>query len=152
LSKYFHLIYDNDIPLKPCSFTPQMNVKCCFQIWERRTVKREIIKLPVSHKDWTFMAHGPKDNKGQPTPPIGADFALKAYGGKCGVIITEDLDKLRPKSWHWIKCNNNIHKNDLIEKFKKLDYSISLNTARQNSLGKSELVKLYSDFINSEIQ
>ena len=28
----FSLIYTEDLPLKPCSFTPKMNAKCCFQI------------------------------------------------------------------------------------------------------------------------
>ena len=91
-----------------------------------------------------------KRRKGQPTPPVGADFAIRAYGGKCGEIKTENLDILRPKSWHWIKCN--IDKDLLIERFNNLDYSNSLNTARQNSMGKAELVNLYTIFIDSEFQ
>lgn len=89
------------------------------------------------------MAFGSNDDKGQPTPPIGADFTIRAYGGKCGEIIDSQLEKLRPKSWHWIKSN--INKTTLMERFKTLDYSISLDTARQNSIGRGELVKLYSD-------
>jgi hypothetical protein len=89
------------------------------------------------------MSFGPKDENGQPTPPVGADFAIRAYGGKCGEIVTENLDKLRPKSWHWIKSNISIPL--LIERFNTLDYSLSLDTARQNSIGRGELVKLYSE-------
>jgi hypothetical protein len=58
---------------------------------------------------------------------------------------------LRPKSWHWFKSN--IDKHTLIHRLMRLDYSNSVNTARQNSMGRAELVKLYSeysDFINSE--
>lgn len=134
LNLNFHLIYDEDIPLKPCSFTPPMMVKCCFQIWELRIQKRDIVKLPIQHLDWQFLSS-----------PKGADFALRAYGGKCGDIITENLENLTPKNWHWIKCN--IDKNILIDTFKKLDFKCSLNTARQNSIGKAELVFLYSNFI-----
>ena len=126
-----------------------MMVKCCFQIWERRTTRRPLINLPTKHCDWEFLAFGPLDEDGQPTPPEGADFAMRAYGGKIGEIKTEELDSLRPKSWHWIKSN--INKSKLIATFLLLDYSNSLNTARQNSMGKSELVSLYSDFINSII-
>lgn len=138
----FHLIHDEDISLKPCAFVPPMMVKCCFQIWEKREIKRLPIHMKTSHPSWEFLGFGPKDAKGQPTPPQGADFAIRAYGGKCGEIIQENLHLLRPKSWHWIKSN--IDKNELVCKFKKLDYSISQDTARQNSIGRGELVNLYS--------
>jgi hypothetical protein len=143
LNTNFHIVFDEDIPVNPCSFTPHMMVKCCFQIWEKNNNKRPIIKLSTTHTDWDFLGFGPNDTKGQPTPPYGADFAIRAYGGKCGEIITNSLENLRPKSWHWIKTK--IDKNILIERFNSLDYTISLNTARQNSIGRGELVKLYTD-------
>jgi len=142
LNREFHLINDEDIPNKPCSFTPKMNVKCCFQIWQKKKELRELIKLPTVHKDWEFIRFGPNDKDGQPTPPTDVDFALRAYGGKCGVI-EKNIKKLRPKSWHWIKSNIDI--DDLITNFKKLDYSNSENSARQNSIGKGELVQLYTN-------
>lgn len=140
LNKNFHLIYDEEIPQG--SFTPSMSVKCCFQVWERKEIERENIELELTHKDWEFLSFGPKDENNQPTPPVGADFAIRAYGGKCGEIVQTNLDTLRPKSWHWIKSN--VDKELLIKKFKSLDYSISLDTARQNSIGRRELVSLYS--------
>lgn len=143
LNLNFHLLFDMDIPMKPCSFTPKMTAKCCFQIWKKENHKRTIIKLPLSHPHWSFMSFGKKDDKGQPTPPDGADFAVKAYGGKCGEIKTTSLHTLRPKSWHWIKSN--IDKKVLIERFNSLDYSFSENTVRQNSIGRGEFVKLYYD-------
>ena len=141
LDPSFHLVFDEDTPIKPCCFSPPMMVKCCFQIWERREEKRNKIVLPTVHKDWNFLSFGPDDEKGQPTPPQGADFALRAYGSNIGEIRVERLDELRPKSWHWIKSN--IDMNELIERFQNLNYSNSVNTARQNSLGKGELVTLY---------
>lgn len=149
LNKMFHLIYDEDVPNKPCCFTPQMMVKCCFQIWEKRNIERPFIELSTTHEDWEFLSFGPIDKYGQPTPPKGADFAMRAYGGKIGIIEQNNLNELRPKSWHWIKSN--IDKEELINRFNKLDYSSSLNTARQNSMGRGELVRLYTDFINSII-
>lgn len=143
LNLNFHLLYDADIPNSPCSFEPSMSVKCCFQIWIKKNKKRDIIILPTTHKDWDFLPFGANDKKGQPTPPNNADFALRAYGGKCGEIFEKDLLTLRPKSYHWIKTK--INKKILIERFNSLDYSISKDTARQNSIGKAELVKLYSD-------
>ena len=37
-----------------------------------------------------------------------------------------------------------IDKKTLMERFKTLDYTLSLDTARQNSIGRGELVRLYS--------
>lgn len=145
LNQAYHLVYDEDIPTSPCSFTPNMAVKCCFQIWERRPTPRAHITQETRHVDWEFLAMGPLDAQEQPTPPHGADFALRAYGGKCGDIVEQGLETLRPKSWHWIKVNtHNITKNELIARFKQLDYSVSTNTARQNSIGRADLVTLYS--------
>ena len=144
LNLNFHLVLDEEIPVKPCSFTPPMMVKCCFQVWENRDYKREIVKLETNHDDWDFLPLGAKDDKNQHTPPLNADFVIRAYGGKCGEIKKDNMDNLRPKSWHWIKCNRN--KEELIAKFSKLDYSNCLNTARQNSLGRGELVKLYRNY------
>ena len=45
LNPYFHLILDEEIPTSPCSFEPAMNVKCCFQIWQKMDAKRDIIKI-----------------------------------------------------------------------------------------------------------
>jgi len=142
LNRKFHLVHDDEIPSDPCSFAPPMQVKCCFQIWEKRAAKRELVKLSTKHADWDFLPFGPLDKEtGQPTPPKGADFALLAYGGKCGTIATENLESLSPKSWHWIKAN--ISAPLLIERFRALDYSLSKDTARQNSIGRGELVMLY---------
>ena len=113
LDNRFHLVYDEEIPNNPCCFSPQMMVKCCFQIWEKKETERPFINLPTTHTDWEFLKLGPNDTNGQPTPPLNADFAMRAYGGNIGEIKTEELNKLRPKSWHWFKSN--IDKNILID-------------------------------------
>lgn len=152
LNTNFHLVFDEDIPMEPCSFEPPMMAKCCFQIWEKNeTNRRPIVQLSKVHADWDFLGFGPNDAQGQPTPPTRVatefananTFAIRAYGGKCGQIVDTGLDSLRPKSWHWIKSK--IPKQLLIERFSLLDYSVSIDTARQNSIGRGELVHLYSD-------
>jgi hypothetical protein len=141
LNPMFHLISDSETTMKPCCFYPSLQVKCCFMIWERMNFPRVLEKLPLKHDDWKFLMYGPKDIKNQPTVPEGADFAIRAYGGKIGEI-EKNTALLCPKSWHWVKSNIDV--DTLIERLKVLDYSGSLNTARQNSMGKAELVKLYS--------
>ncbi len=143
LDAFFHLVHDSEIPLEPCAFSPPMMAKCCFQIWEKSDQARVFEDLPLTHPHWTFLGYGPLDENGQPTPPQGADFAIRAYGGNCGELRILELDTLRPKSWHWIKAS--IDMNVLVQRFHSLDYSISQDTARQNSIGRGELVRLYSD-------
>jgi hypothetical protein len=138
----FHLLYDQELPLEPCAFSPPMMAKCCFQIWEKQSSHRSLINLPLTHPHWTFLPYGPQDKDGQPTPPKNADFAVRAYGGRCGEIRTSSLNQLRPKSWHWIQCH--LSKDILVKRFASLDYSISQETARQNSIGRAELIALYS--------
>lgn len=145
LDNRFHLVYDEELPNRPCCFSPAMAVKCCFQIWEKKDIQRDFVDLPKTHNDWEFLKLGERDASGQPTPPANADFALRAYGSTIGEIKTEGLPYLRPKSWHWIKSN--IDKDRLIDRLGKLDYSKSENTARQNSMGRAELVNLYSEYI-----
>lgn len=143
LNPYFHLRIDMEIPNEPCAFTPPMMAKCCFQVWERKTTRRNYVELVKSHRDWNFLPFGEKDSNHQPTVPSNPDFAIRAYGGKCGEIVIDGLNNLRPKSWHWI--SSNIEKNELIRRFRTLDYSICQETARQNSIGRGELVKLYME-------
>lgn len=141
LNPYFELVSSEDLPTKPCCFEPKMDAKCCFQIWKRTTEKRNMVIYDKTHKDFVFLKHGPRDEKGQPTPATGADFVMKAYGSNCGEIVDTGLDRLRPKSWHWIKSNINVEL--LKQRFETLDYSMSEDTVRQNSIGQQEVISLY---------
>ena len=137
----FHLLYSEDLPVSPCCFTPPMSAKCCFQIWVKKETPRHVVCYDKSHPDFTFQKHGPLDNNHQPTAPKGCDFALKAYGSNCGSICDKDLHSLRPKSWHWIKAN--IDPDVLKHRLSQIDYSMSKDTVRQDSIGQQELIYLY---------
>jgi hypothetical protein len=134
LDNRFHLTHDIDISTKSNTFSPSINVKCCFQIWEKNNNLRQIEKLDLKHKDWNFLNYK-KDNI------LDSDFAIRAYGGNCGEICIYNFESLNPKGWHFIKSNIEI--NLLKNNFLSLDFINSTNTARQNSLGKSELIELY---------
>ena len=141
LDLYFDLVYNEDLTITPCCFTPKMTAKCCFQIWIKKETKRKKIIYDKTHSDFKFLKHGPKDNNNQPTPPQNCDFVIKAYGVNCGEIIDTELHLLRPKSWHWLKSNIDIEL--LKNRFRQLDYSMSKDTVRQDSLGQQELIYLY---------
>ena len=136
----FRMVYNEDID--GCIFTPEMPAKCSFQIWERFQEPRQKIVLETTHPDWNFLSLGSEDENGQPTPPKTPSFAIGAYGVEVGRIVESGFDKLRPKSWHWIRTD---YKDELIERFLGLNYSIAEKTVRQPSLGRGELVQLYVD-------
>jgi hypothetical protein len=131
LNNYFHLIYEENIPNN--SFYPSMQAKCVFQIWIKKDYVRNKIELNDSTTDFSFCSNS-----------IEADFALRAYGSNCGQIVKDNLSELAIRSWHFIKCN--INSTIVIEKLKKLDYSISKDTVRQDSIGRKELVDLYNKY------
>ena len=141
LDLYFELVYNKDLPITPCCFTPKMTAKCCFQIWIKKETKRKKVIYDKKHCDFNFLKYGPKDTNNQPTPPQNCDFVIKAYGGNCGEIIDTELHLLRPKSWHWLKSNIDIEL--LKNRFSQLDYSMSKDTVRQDSIGQQELIYLY---------
>lgn len=143
LNLNFKLMYNKDLPLKPCCFSPSMDAKCCFQIWKKSNEKRKKVIYDKSHKDFIFLKLGPLDKNDQPTPPLNADFAMKAYGSNCGEIVVDDLKDLCPKSWHWFKSNINVE--TLKKRFKSLDYSMSEDTVRQDSIGQQEVIFLYKE-------
>ena len=146
LSLDFELIFNMDLPTTPCCFTPKMGAKCCFQIWQRTSQPRQKIRQESTHPDFEFLKMGPLDSKNQPTPNMDADFVMRAYGSNCGRLFTENLISLRPKSYHWVKSRIDI---DLLkERFASLDYSISKDTCRQDSIGRKELIYLYKSSFN----
>lgn len=141
LDLHFELVYNEDLPINPCCFTPKMTAKCCFQIWVKQETTRKKIVYDKTHSDFKFLKHGPNDDNNQPTPPQNCDFVIKAYGGNCGEVIDRELHLLRPKSWHWLKSEIDIEL--LKSRFRQLDYSMSKDTVRQDSLGQQELIYLY---------
>jgi hypothetical protein len=138
LDMNFHLVLDHEVPMG--SFIPEsMKAKCCFQVWERRDTKREKVELPMTHKDFEVLSYVTVN--GKVAAPEGADFAVRAYGGNVGTISL-DIEELAPKSWHFIKSDI---AEDIIDRFETLDYyPLAGWTARQDSIGKAELIYLYN--------
>jgi len=138
LSLDFHLVKDVEIPIG--SFEPlSMKAKCCFQVWERRDKPREKIELEMTHPDFEVVSYVTVD--GKVAAPSNIDFAVRAYGGNIGQVSL-DIDELAPKSWHFIRSPI---AEDLIDRFEKLDYyPLASWTARQDSIGKGDLIYLYN--------
>ena len=134
----FHLVEDLELPTG--SFEPaSMKAKCCFQVWERKDIKRTKVELAMTHPDFEVVSYITINGKVAAPPDI--DFAIRAYGGNVGQISL-DVEELAPKSWHFIRSPI---AEDIIDNFEKLDYyPLAGWTARQDSIGKGELIYLYN--------
>ena len=130
LDRYFHLTHDNDIPID--SFEPPTITKCCFQIWTKLDIIRPLIVLPTNCFDFDLMDNS--DN---------CDFVIKKTGAGVGKIFETHLHKYKSRRWFYIKSK--IDKQLLIEKFRKLDFSIAKQTALQETIRPGELIQLYSN-------
>jgi len=143
LNLYFHLIEDIEIPMG--SFEPTtMKAKCCFQIWKRQDSSREKTTLSLTHTDFEVVSYVSKN--GKVFAPDNVDFAVRAYGGNVGTVSL-NIDELAPKSWHFIRSPI---AEDIIDNFEQLDYyPLASWTARQDSIGKGDLIYLYNQKFNN---
>lgn len=131
LNLHFHLIYTEDIPIKPCCFTPHLNAKCCFQIWIKKETIRKKLIYDTTHNDFKFLKDKSKN----------CDFVIKAFGANCGKITDTNFSLLTKKNYHFLISNIDVAV--LKNRFNQLNYTISKDTVRQDSLGKKELINLY---------
>lgn len=136
LNLSFRLAYTEDLQEKPCCFEPAMSAKCCFQVWVKSAgPARNMITRMLTHGDFAFVE------------PDKADFAMRAFGSGCGRIEDDKtvMPTLAVRSWYWISANASIVTADeLKRRFRALDFSVCTDTARQDSLSKSELIDIYS--------
>jgi predicted RNA methylase len=140
LHEKFHLVKVVDLPGECFYGDKDTNVKCCFQIWKREKTNRVREEKCIVHKDWKFLSY--VKTKTDLVPPEKADFVVLAYGSNPGQVST-DLYQWRPKSVHFIQSK--IGKKKLMERFSALDFSCADNSARQSSLCKGDLVRLYME-------
>lgn len=141
LDLQFHLIQSIDLPSDCFYGNKDTGVKCCFQIWEKTAEKRDKVENIFKHNDWDFLSY--KVENEDLFPPEKADFVILAYGSNSGQI-SSDLNRWRPKSVHFIKANKKLDVKELINRFNSLNYEITNDSARQSSLGRADLVRLYT--------
>lgn len=130
LDRNFHLLEEDELPAHAFLFRSKpYNVPTVFQIWVRRPEERDLLQGKRSHPDFVF------------TKPDKADFAIQRIGARAG-RVHYNLGA-SPKSHYFIKG-----KVEAI--MAKLDLaSVAANTAGNPSLAKTEIVRLYSDWIEA---
>jgi hypothetical protein len=127
----FHLV--EDILLPTNSFTLEGNsysVPCVFQVWEYRNEKRQKVVLPTTHKDFSFVDKGSED------------FAIRRVGGLAGKVLD---DGGAVASHYFIQASTEVQETlkSLYDEFQQ----VACNTAGNPSLGKGEMIHIYTSYI-----
>jgi len=124
----YHMILEINIPDE--SFTLNnidYSVPCIFQIWERRDIIREKIKLPTKTKYFDFV-------KKQDKP----DISFRRVGFYAGHIYDNTSDK-SDQSHYFIKSNGYMSLIDIKSILKSIKWEHD-NTSGPRSIGKGELI------------
>ena len=129
LNLNFHLKIERELP-KSSFHLPNgesYSVPCLWQVWERKPLKREKIKMPLTHEDFAFV-----DKKEE------ANFLVQRVGVSAGAT---HKDFNRSESSHYLikapDCVYNI--------MKKIDWTETskYHTAGNPSISKAELIEQY---------
>jgi len=133
LHKSFHLIHDEDIPKRSFIYEgEEIDVPCAFQIWERREVEREIVKLKITTDLFDFAT---KED---------CDFAVRRVGGSTGRVFV-NISEMSEQSNYFIKSKE-LETDELVSIINSIDFSkIINNTAGVRSLSKRELIRLVEE-------
>lgn len=128
LNLYFYLEQEKDLPKNSFLLNNQpYDVPCTFQIWNKKEVKRDKIKLPTTSKYFDF------------TKDIAqADFRIQRVGGKAGQAF---LDKNGALSSNYYLINKTkIEINKLIFLLNQIKYEGITDTVGPKSLPKGEMI------------
>ncbi len=105
------------------------SVPTVFQIWEKRSTLRPLVRATREHRDFDFVAKAT------------GDFAFQRVGARAGMVSVEGLQK-SSQSHYFIKAKG--CSNTLLDRLRTIDWDIIKHrTAGNPSIGKAELVDAY---------
>jgi hypothetical protein len=131
LNKYFHLKAQFDLPKNSFIYNGESyDVPCCFQIWEKSSKQREIIKINLENELFDFAS------KEQ------ADLSVRRVGGNAGKAYIDDINLCSETSNYFLKLKSNkLSKIKLMQAINNIDNSDIINsTAGVRSLSKQEFI------------
>jgi hypothetical protein len=130
----FHLIFEIDLPEK--SFLVdgiEHNVETIFQIWEKKTTNRDVIKkLEPSNFIFVKKTENP-------------DISFRRVGVNAGTIDV-NIDEKSFQSHYFIKFTNGKSINDNITQLSKITYEFN-NTVGPKSISKQELIFKFNSLL-----
>lgn len=138
LDRRFHLVHDEDLSIDYVDDTNELiseknNLKTCFQIWQRKEILREIVKV----EDQGFVTK---------VKPEEADVALTVFGFSCGKVNT-DFERKSNTTRMFLKLNHPKALNAL----QTADFArFSKNTAYTEALSFQEINFLLNESLGNK--
>jgi len=130
----FHLVYQCD--LNNNSFIinneEEKDVPCVFEIWEKRDYQREELVKQTSTK-FKFV----KINE-------FPDISFRRVGVNAGKIDTNNLNDKSIQSHYFIKFDDNLDKQKIIDKITTIVYETN-NTVGPKSISKQEIIREFNN-------
>jgi len=135
LDRNFHLIHDEDLSIDYVDDLGEMvwqksNLRTCFQVWQRKDVEREIVKV----QDLGLITK---------VTPLEADVAITVFGYSCGLVRT-DFERIPNSTLMFLK----LHDERVLPALNKVDFSkFYQNTAYTEALSLQEIRFLLNEEI-----
>jgi predicted RNA methylase len=135
LDRNFHLIHDVDLSIDYVDDLGEMvwqksNLRTCFQVWQRKDVEREIVKV----QDLGLVTK---------VTPLEADVAITVFGYSCGLVRT-DFERIPNSTLMFLK----LHDERVLPALNKVDFSkFYQNTAYTEALSLQEIRFLLNEEI-----
>jgi predicted RNA methylase len=135
LDRNFHLIHDEDLSIDYVDDLGEMvwqksNLRTCFQVWQRKDVEREIVKV----QDLGLVTK---------VTPLEADVAITVFGYSCGLVRT-DFERIPNSTLMFLK----LHDERVLPALNKVDFSkFYQNTAYTEALSLQEIRFLLNEEI-----
>lgn len=131
LNLNFWLLLSMDLPKYSFLLNNESyNVPCCFQIWKKSEVKRQVSPISLENDFFSFVKK------------IEGDLAVRRVGGRTGKA-TLDIATCAEVSHYFLKTKAKISSDLLVDKINNVDFDKIINaTAGVKSLSKPEFVEL----------
>ena len=138
LDRRFHLVHDEDLAIDYVDDTHALisqrnNLKTCFQIWQRKAVLRDLVKI----EDRGYVSK---------VKPEDADVALTVFGFSCGTVNTQ-FDRKPNTTRMFLKLNHP----KALKALLSVDFErFSKNTAYTEALSFQEINCLLNEAIGNK--
>ena len=136
----FHLVYQCDLNDKSfiINDVEEKDVPCVFQIWEKRNFDRDQIIKQISTR-FKFV-------KIDELP----DISFRRVGVNAGKIDTNNLSEKSIQSHYFIKFDDDIDKQNIIDKISTIVYENN-NTVGPKSISKQEIITEFNKLFTDEL-
>ena len=132
----FHLVYQEDLLNETFRFERDgKKVATIFQIWEKRSYKRQDSKRNSKCDDFEFT-----------TDVANSDLAICTHGAAVGTVYSASFQDRSVRTHRFIKIKNSLPKEEMADRLRNLDFrQFYKYTVGATCVSTEEIVMIYND-------